>query len=112
MGPANYYRKFIPHFSEIMALLTDLTKSNVPHKIKWSPAAQKAFAQIKQVLCQEPVLYALDIGQTLILQTDAPGMAPGTVLTQEKEGIKHPITYTNRKLLEHKQKNSIIEQKC
>lgn len=51
VGLANYYHKVIPHFSEMVVPLTDLTTSNVPHKIKWNPAAPEAFKQIKQALC-------------------------------------------------------------
>ncbi|CAL9237838.1 unnamed protein product, partial [Arabidopsis halleri] len=43
-GLASFYRRFVPHFSSIMAPLTDCMKDN---KFVWTDAARDAFEQIK-----------------------------------------------------------------
>ena len=54
-GLIGFNRKFIPQFSDISVLLTDLTKKNVPNKVKWSDTTQKAFDKLKDCICSDPV---------------------------------------------------------
>ena len=56
IGMIGFYRKFIHHFAEISASLTDLTKKNLPNKVSWLPEHQKAFECLKQALVSYPVL--------------------------------------------------------
>lgn len=58
LGTANYYRKFIPHFSLFAKPLTDLTREAMPRMITWTPASQTAFMQLKKTLTCEPILVA------------------------------------------------------
>ena len=37
------YRKFISHFAEISAILTDFNKGNLPNKVSWTNIHVKAF---------------------------------------------------------------------
>jgi len=45
LGIAGYYRKFIPHFAEIAACLTNLLRKG--SKFVWTDDAHKAFVDIK-----------------------------------------------------------------
>ena len=36
LGLAGYYRRFIPHFADLSARLSDLTKKDQPQKVRWS----------------------------------------------------------------------------
>jgi hypothetical protein len=53
----NRMSKFIPQFSDISVPLTDLTKKNVPNKVKWSDTTQKAFDKLKDCICSDPADY-------------------------------------------------------
>ena len=36
LGLSGYYRRFIPHYSVIAAVLTDLTRKDRPARVKWT----------------------------------------------------------------------------
>ncbi|KAG7295451.1 hypothetical protein JYU34_021634 [Plutella xylostella] len=75
---ANYYRKFIPNFSDKVYSLNKLCKKNVP--FKWDEQCQKDFELVKQSLLSPPVLQYpnFDESNEFRLQTDASGYALGT----------------------------------
>ena len=54
IGMASYYRKFVPNFSKIAAPLTELTKKNT--SFQWKIEHKEAFDQIKEALCNTPIL--------------------------------------------------------
>ena len=56
LGLVGFYRGFCRNFSTVVAPLTDLLKANV--KYIWSPLCQKAFENVKTILCDAPVLAA------------------------------------------------------
>ncbi|KJZ71398.1 hypothetical protein HIM_09186 [Hirsutella minnesotensis 3608] len=58
VGFANYYRQFIPKFSNIAAPLTALTKKDVV--FTWSKECDKAFEDLKALLTSAPVLAQWD----------------------------------------------------
>ena len=101
LGLIGYYRKFIPKFSDVARLLTNLTKKDVPYE--WTPECTKTFEMLKNLLTQEPILKYPDPGRPYTLYTDASKYAWSCVLTQEYdyeiEGkikqIYHPITYAS-----------------
>ena len=39
----SFYRKFVHHFADCSALLTDMCRKNMPQSIQWTDAAQVAF---------------------------------------------------------------------
>lgn len=47
LGLAGYYRRFIANFSSLAAPLTDLTRKRQPEKVKWTPACEAAFQELK-----------------------------------------------------------------
>lgn len=56
LGFADYYRRFVRYFSEIVAPLTDMTTGR-PRHLNWSKQAIRAFEEITQLFCQASVLY-------------------------------------------------------
>ena len=53
-GFANFYRKFIPNFSNIIAFLNLLTRKNEPWN--WTLLQQQAFKELKCIFSSTPVL--------------------------------------------------------
>ena len=54
-GFANFYRKFIPNFSNIVAPLNLLTRKNEPWS--WTPLQQNAFDELKYIFSSAPILW-------------------------------------------------------
>ena len=113
LGLAGYYRKFIKNFSDLAAPLTNLTKKREPQKVKWTQECDQAFRQLKEVLCNKPVLKAPDFTKEFRLQTDASEYGLGAVLSQkDEEGLEHPVVYISRKMLPRECNYATIEKEC
>lgn len=96
IGVCNYFRKYIPRFSELIKPLTDLTRSNI--KFKWSPEAENAFINLKQKLLSQPILRHPDFNKEFFLVTDASTCSLSAILCQKYFDILHPIAYFSKKL--------------
>ncbi|KAL8612943.1 hypothetical protein ACOMHN_001026 [Nucella lapillus] len=112
LGLVGYYRRFVPHFSDIALPLTQKTRGKQPQKILWSDECQEAFDKLKQALVSHPVLILPDHGQQFVLRTDASGQGLGAVLLQEREGILQPVSYASKKLSDAEKRYHTIEQEC
>lgn len=102
LGFAGYYRRFIPAFSKVAAPLNALTRGTATHSktasIKWSPACQQAFEQLKETLLSAPILAYADFTQPFRLYTDASFEGLGAVLAQVQGGQERVIAYASRSL--------------
>ena len=96
LGFVNYYRKFVPHFSERSAPLTQLLRKNEPWN--WSRNRQGAFQDLKKALTSAPTLLIPDPNRTFLLTTDASEVALGAVLAQNQGNGFQPIAFESRKL--------------
>jgi hypothetical protein len=97
LGLTNYYRKFIPSFSEIAAPLTDLTGKDVP--FRWTEREQFAFELLKLRMTTADVLAHPNPDRPYIITTDASGFALSGVLSQDQpDGTRRPVAYMSRKL--------------
>src|SRR5215469_2061728 len=96
LGFANFYRRFILHYSQITKPLTNLTRKDV--KFIWSPACQKAFADLKTAFTSAPILAHFHPNRQIILETDASDYAIAAILSQENPETKtiHPIAFYSR----------------
>nr|VZI06335.1 unnamed protein product [Spirometra erinaceieuropaei] len=97
--PTLYHRRFIPHCAAILALLTELLKSNVK-PIELSPAARTAFEKAKKALADATMLHHVssDAHAQLILTTDASSSAVGAVLHQQMNNQLQPLAFFSQKL--------------
>ena len=98
LGLIDYYRKFVPRFSDIARSLTNLTRHDT--EFMWTEKCDKAFKDLKELLMQHPILRYPDPGHGYTLFTDASSIGWTGVLTQEFEddtGKKkqHPICYVS-----------------
>ena len=69
LGCVAYYRKFVPRFSDIPRLLTQLTRKN--EGFSWSTECDKCFHMLKDYLQEAPILRYPDPTADYILYTDA-----------------------------------------
>lgn len=98
LGLIGWYCRLIPNFSSRSAVLTDMTRKCSPVKVKWTQESENAFKDLKNCLCQEPVLQCPDFTLPFTVQTDASGVGLGAVLLQGEEGNQLPVQYISRKL--------------
>ena len=100
---AGFYRKFIKGFAQIAAPLHHLTQGSFPSDItsEWREDIHgKAFQEIKDRLCDGPVLAAPRMDKPFEVATDwcRNGRGVGAVLQQQGyDGEVHPIEYWSKK---------------
>ncbi|KAL2097844.1 hypothetical protein ACEWY4_007051 [Coilia grayii] len=112
LGLVGWYQPFISEFSSRAAVLTDLTRKNAPNKVCWTEASELAFQDLKDCMCQEPVLQSPDLELLFVVQTDASGVGLGAVLLQgECEDCK-PVQYISRKLYPRETRYFTVEKEC
>ena len=112
IGLISYYAKFIPNFSTIKAVLTDLLKKGKPNKINWTGECQRALELLQSHLNSEPFLILPDVNSRFVLRCDASSRGVGGVLLQYRDGALRPVKYVSRKLLPRETRFSTIEREC
>lgn len=55
LGFANFYCRFIAHYSQLAAPLTSLLRQKAK-ALTWTPEAQQAFTLLKSAFCTAPAL--------------------------------------------------------
>ena len=97
LGFANFYRRFIPNYSQIAVPLTRLTKKDQP--FSWSPATEAAFSELRRRFTEAPVLLHPQFDKPFIIETDASDTATGGILSQYgPDGLLHPCAYRSSKM--------------
>ena len=96
LGLCSYYRRWIPGFATIAAPLHNLTKKEVP--FTWCNQCEAAMQQLKDLLCDAPILAYPNRYGTFVLDTDASNFGIGAVLSQNQGKTERPISYASRSL--------------
>ena len=97
LGLLNYYGKFLPNISTILAPLYTLLRKSKPWK--WSDKQQSAFDKSKQLLTSSQLLVHFDPSKKLILSCDASQYGIGAVLAHRfSDGSEKPIGFVSRTL--------------
>ena len=96
LGFANFYRRFIADYSDIVVPLTRLTRK--AETWVWSPECQRAFDSLKKAFTTAPILSHWIPGAQLIVETDASDYAIGAILSliSPDDGEVHPIAFHSR----------------
>ena len=95
LGFANFYRKFIPNFSHVVAPLNLLTRKD--QLWSWTPLQQKAFDTLRTAFSSRPVLGIPDVAWPFSIMTDASLFAAGVVLLQDDtNGDAHTCSYFSK----------------
>ena len=109
-GAANYYHKFIPHYSDLTIPMRILLKSD--SEWNFNDKCKIAFDNIKQALTNSPVLAHFDTFASTIVTCDASAEALGAVLSQMQGGEDRPIAYASRALSPAEKKYSVSEREA
>ena len=96
MGLCNYYRKFVPRFSELAAPLTYLTRKNI--KFEFGDEQKKAFELLKKALSLTPCLKLFDRSLDTRIVCDASDYCVGAILEQKVDSMWHPVEFFSKRL--------------
>ena len=93
---ASFYRRFIKSFARIAQPIYEVSRHE---HFKWTPEADRAFNELKEVMCSTLVLRLPRQGEPFTVYTDASWGACGAVLTQKDpvDGQLHPCAFGSRK---------------
>lgn len=90
-GLASFYRRFVQHFTSIMAPITNCMREG---KFEWTSDTSQAFDMIKEKLTSAPILVLPDFDVTFELHCDASKLGIGAVLSQNGR----PVAFYSEKL--------------
>ena len=102
IGFCNYFRRMVPNFSRVAAPLIGLTKKTSG----WSKGALPqdaliSFNDLKQSLCEQPVIGFTRTGGQYVLTVDAATTGLGAILSQIVDDEETIVSYWSRTLREH-----------
>ena len=98
LGAVNFYHRFIPAASSLLAPLTSLATGPKTSLVKWDDASRATFEDVKVVLSKLVALKFYNAKSSLQLTTDASDYAIGAVLHQLTDGNLEPLEFFSRKL--------------
>lgn len=104
LGMATYMGPFIPNLSTHTSVLRELLKKD--SQFDWTATHQKAFEQIKELICQNTTLAYFDPKKESVLQVDASLQGLGATLMQEGK----PISFASRSLTDAEKRYANIER--
>ena len=81
IGMVTYLAKFLPQLSTVCEPLRRLTYKDA--KFVWTEIHDDAFAKMKRLLTEAPVLAFYDAKKTVIIECDSSSVGLGAVITQE-----------------------------
>ena len=96
LGMVGQFRRFIPKFSKIAEPLNRLLKDNA--EFVWESEQQQAFDNLKNAICNAPVLQLPDQKLPSIMEVDGSGSHVGQVILQDQGKGMRPCGYHNAAL--------------
>ena len=98
LGLLQFFRRFIPKFSEVAAPMTNLTKKDQGIE-KWDEKCDKASEKLKEAITNVPILVSPDWSKSFRCHIDASQTAVGGTLTQlDENGRDHDIAFYSKNL--------------
>ena len=104
LGFINYLAKFVPQIPEHTHSLRQVCKKG--SDFFWEEPQAEAFAKIKQLIQQAPVLAYFEESRPVVLSVDSTSHSIGAVLTQDG----HPVEFAAKSFTECQQWYSQIEE--
>ena len=94
LGLANYFRRFVPKYSEVARPLTRLTGKDAFHT-PFTVEESHSFKELKKALVSPPTLAIPDFTKPFEVYVDASDIACGGILLQNKQPVAyHSKTFT------------------
>ena len=93
LGCMSYYRRFIPKYADMSALLTPSTSVSAPKLVAWTADMDKAFSQLKVSLCNQVSLIIPSVSDSYSLHTDASGFGVGACLHVHRVEEDLPVAF-------------------
>ncbi|KAI2647533.1 Transposon Tf2-6 polyprotein [Labeo rohita] len=99
LGFANFYRRFIRHFSSVAAPLTAMVKKGVS-RLVWTQPTLQAFDDLRRRFTTAPILHHPDPERPFVVEVDASSTGVGAVLSQRQgdPAKMFPCAYYSHKL--------------
>ena len=111
LGAVNYYRKFLPNLSSVLAPLNKLLQKEV--KWTWGKEQKTAFNVAQQQLTSTRVLAHYDPQKPLVLSCGASPYGVGAVISHRLEdGSGKPIAFARRSLASAEKKYSQLDKEA
>ncbi|KAH9523000.1 hypothetical protein DERF_006553 [Dermatophagoides farinae] len=115
IGKLNFYQRFIPNRTELLAPLYELLKKDV--KFIWTEETDQAFKRAIEILSSDLVLGIFNYSKTTILISDASNIGIGAVLKQKETELDDDKTmvtigYFSKKLHPYQINYSATEKEC
>lgn len=113
LGMCNWFRRFIPFFSDLSTPISDLLKKT-GNRFRWTAEADGAFQRLKRALVTAPVLSMPDYTVPFEIHCDASNVGIGAILTQETsdETMGRVVAYFSAKLNEAQRNYFTTEKEC
>ncbi|GFO41416.1 polyprotein [Plakobranchus ocellatus] len=109
LGLINYYGKFIPNVTELLAPLYVLLRQG--QRWCWGKNQESAFSRAKNVLSSDKVLMHFNPKREIVLVCDASPIGVGAILSQvDDNGDEKPVIYASRALSDAERKYSQIDR--
>ena len=107
IGKCQYYRKFIPNFSQVAA---PLFKAQATRRdFAWNDACGLAWTHLREALISDAILVHPDYTRDVLLDCDGPGEGLDAVLLQAHDEGEKVVAYASRSLLEHEKRWTATE---
>ena len=100
LGLCQFYMRFVPHYAEIAAPLTELNQASMRHGFAayWKDPQEAAYINLVSALNHPPVLALFDEDKAIRVETDASDIGMGAALMQkDDQGTWHPVEYWSKK---------------
>ena len=111
LGLVNFYARFIPNCSKLMAPLNALLKKDA--SFEWNQACQEAFDKIKFIIASPTVLVHYDPTKPAVVDCDASSYGIGACLLQpDADGKLRPVCFVSRSLASAEKNYSQIEKEA
>src|SRR6267154_2449344 len=110
----NFYRVYIPQFSQLALPLTELTKKSQQNTVTFNKQQRNAFLNLKERLCHFTRLYSVDFSKRFHLFADTSDLAIGVALMQEKDGdgTYVSVSFGSAKLTDTQRKWPTVEKEA
>ncbi len=110
LGLANYFRDFVPNYSQRASVLFDLV--SIRASFVWDVVHQAAFDDIKAAVASAPMLFHMDYSLPVVLRTDASTVGVGAVLLNVHRDVERPICFLSHRFSGPATRWSTIDQEA